>query len=134
MFNKVDHVGIATKSLFEIKQIFEGALGLKPEFEEEVKDQKVRVVGYKIGETNLEFLEPISDDSPIAKFIEKKGPGLHHLALNVSDINDSLSRFKANDLRLIDETPRKGAEGKLIAFVHPKSTGGVLLELSQEED
>jgi methylmalonyl-CoA/ethylmalonyl-CoA epimerase len=133
MIEKIDHVGVATQNLDEVRKIFQEILGLKPVFEEIVPDQKVKVLGFKIGESTIEFLEPISDDSPIGKFLEKRGPGLHHLAVKVDDVTKTLHEFKQNNLRVIDETPRKGAEGKLIAFVHPKSTGGILLELSQED-
>lgn len=134
MIEKIDHVGVATTNLEEVRKIFQDVLGLTPLFEEEVPDQKVRVLGFKIGESNIEFLEPTSEDSPISKFLEKKGPGLHHLAVKVNDIRQTLKNFKEKNLRLIDSEPRIGAEGKLIAFVHPKSTGGILLELSQEDE
>ncbi len=132
MIIKIDHVGVAVKSLENIKQIMSLIFGLKPDFEEIVTDQQVKVVGFRVGESTIEFLEPTSHDSPISKFLEKRGEGLHHLALGVDNIKDTLSKIKANNIKLIDEEPRKGAEGKLIAFVHPKSLNGILLELSQE--
>ncbi len=133
MIKKVDHIGIAVNSLTSVKTLFKKVFDLDPSFEERVEDQKVKVVGYRLGETTLEFLEPTSTDSPIAKYLEKRGEGLHHVALNVDDVEKTLLRFKQYNLRLIDEEPRQGAEGKQIAFVHPKSMHGVLLELSQEK-
>lgn len=133
MLGKIDHVGVATRNLEEIRHFFQNILGLQPEFEEIVPDQKVKVLGFRLGESTIEFLEPVSEDSPISRFLEKKGPGLHHLAVQVQDIGQALNKLKENQVQLIDENPRKGAEGKWIAFVHPKSTGGILLELSQEE-
>ncbi|MEJ2634870.1 MAG: methylmalonyl-CoA epimerase [Calditrichia bacterium] len=132
MLEKIDHVGVAVKSLDDIKQLFLLVFGAKPAFEEVVEDQRVKVAGFKVGESNIEFLEPLSEDSPIAKYIEKKGEGLHHIAVGVDDIRNALSKMKSNNIRLIDEEPRKGAEGKSIAFAHPKSLHGILLELSQE--
>ena len=103
-----------------------------PEFEETVEEQKVKAVGFRIGESKIEFLEATSADSPIAKYLEKRGEGLHHIALSVNDIAAVLQSMKERGLRLIDEEPKTGAEGKKIAFVHPKSVNGILLELSQE--
>lgn len=133
MIEKIDHIGVATHNLEEVRKIFQDVLGLKPVFEEVVPDQKVKVLGFQIGESTIEFLEPVSEDSPISKFLEKRGPGLHHLAVKVDNVEKTLEAFKNKQLKLIDEKPRTGAEGKLIAFVHPKSTGGILLELSQEK-
>ncbi len=132
MFKKIDHVGIAVKSLDAVKALYKEVFDLEPVFEETVEEQKVRVVGFKVGESNFEFLEPTGPESPIAKYLEKKGEGLHHLAVGVEDINEVLQNMKARGMKLIDETPRIGAEGKKIAFVHPKSMNGILLELSQE--
>ncbi|RMF57064.1 MAG: methylmalonyl-CoA epimerase [Calditrichaeota bacterium] len=132
MIKRVDHVGIAVKSLDAIKKMYREVFNMEPHFEEVVEEQKVRVAGYKLGETNLEYLEPLDDSSPISGFLEKRGEGLHHIAWNVENIQDVLNRMKSQGLRLIDEEPRVGAEGKLIAFVHPKSMNGVLLELSQD--
>lgn len=132
MLEKIDHVGVAVNSVEEVKKLYKEIFDLEPEFEEIVEEQKVRAVGFKIGGSNIEFLEPTSDESPIAKFLEKKGEGLHHIALTVDDIVSVLQNMKAKGLRLIDEEPRIGAEGKKIAFVHPKSINGILLELSQE--
>lgn len=132
MLKKIDHIGVAVQSLEQVKSLFAAVFGLEPEFEETVEEQKVRAAGFRIGESKIEFLEPTSPESPIAKFLEKRGEGLHHVALSVDDIVALLGKMKAQGLRLIDEAPRTGAEGKKIAFVHPKSVSGILLELSQE--
>ncbi len=131
---KIDHLGIATKEISEALKFWEDALGLENVHTEEVEDQKVRVAMLPIGETNIELLEPTSDDSPITKFLEKRGGGIHHIAIEVEDIKKSLEKLKSEGTRLIDETPRIGAEGCLVAFVHPKSTNGVLLELVQKNN
>ncbi len=131
MFTKVDHIGIAVTALDDILKFYQDALGLHLHEIEEVPEQKVRVAMFPVGETNLEFLEPTSSDSPIAKFLEKKGQGIHHISIGVEDIDRVLAELKARGARLINETPVIGAGGKRIAFVHPASTAGILLELSQ---
>jgi methylmalonyl-CoA epimerase len=133
MVKKLDHIGIAVQSIDEVKNFFQSIFNMIPAFEEIVEDQKVKVAGFTVGETTLEFLEPTSIDSPISKFLEKRGEGLHHIALGVDDISGILEQFKEKGLKLIDENPRKGAEGKQIAFIHPKSLFGILTELSQEK-
>lgn len=134
LLKKIEHIGIAVKSVNDTKQLFKKLFGIEPEFEEIVQDQLVRVLGIKIGETNLEYLEPTSEDSPIAKFLEKRGEGLHHIAISVSNIHEMLNKMKKAGVQLIDEEPRTGAGGKLIAFVHPKSMNGILVEFSQVQD
>ena len=129
---KINHLGIATKEIDEALKFWQDALGLENVHIEEVADQKVRVAMLPIGETKIELLEPTADDSPIAKFLEKRGGGIHHIAVEVENIEESLAKLKSEGARLIDEQPRIGAEGCLIAFVHPSSTGGVLLELIQQ--
>ena len=129
---KIDHLGIATKSIAESLKFWQDSLGLENIHTEVVEDQKVRVAMLPIGESRVELLEPTSDDSPISKFLEKRGGGIHHIAVEVENIEKSLAKLKAEGARLIDETPRIGAEGCLIAFVHPAATGGVLLELTQK--
>lgn len=129
---KISHLGIATKGIDEALKFWENALGLEKVHTEIVEDQKVRVAMLPVGETNIELLEPTSEDSPISKFLEKRGGGIHHIAVEVEDIEASLAKLKANGARLIDETPRTGAENCLVAFVHPQATGGVLLELTQK--
>ncbi len=129
---KIDHLGIATKGIDEALKFWQDALGLEQTQTEIVEDQKVRVAMLPIGETNIELLEPTSEDSPISKFLEKRGGGIHHIAVEVENIEASLAKLKTQGMRLIDETPRIGAEGCLIAFVHPASSGGVLMELVQK--
>jgi methylmalonyl-CoA epimerase len=129
---KINHLGIATKGIEEALKFWEGALGLENVHTETVEDQKVRVAMLPLGESRIELLEPTSEDSPISKFLEKRGGGIHHIAVEVEDINAALAKLKAEGARLIDETPRIGAEGCLVAFVHPASANGVLLELVQE--
>ncbi len=128
---KIDHLGIATKSIDEALKFWQDSLGLENVHTEIVEEQKVRVAMMRIGESKIELLEPTSEDSPISKFLEKRGGGIHHIAIEVEDIEVSLAKMKQNGAKLIDETPRIGAEGCLIAFVHPQSTNGVLLELTQ---
>jgi len=130
MIEKVDHIGVAVKDLDETMKIYE-ALGLKPEGTEVVESQKVRVAFFPVGDTEVEFLEATADDSPIAKFIEKKGTGVQHIAFRVENIEAALEEMREKGFQLIDEKPRYGAGGASIAFLHPKSTGGVLIELCQ---
>lgn len=129
---KINHLGIATKSIAESLKFWQDSLGLENVHTEVVEEQKVRLAMLPIGESRVELLEPTSDDSPISKFLEKRGGGIHHIAVEVENIEASLAKLKAEGARLIDETPRIGAEGCLIAFVHPATTGGVLLELTQK--
>lgn len=126
---KLEHIGIATHGIDETIGFWRDVLGVDDFETEEVVDQKVRVAMLPIGESRVELLEPTSEDSPIAKFLEKRGPGIHHIAIRVEDICATLARLKKSGARLIDEAPRTGAGGCLVAFVHPASTGGVLLEL-----
>ncbi len=131
---KINHLGIATKGIDEALKFWENALGLENVHTEVVADQKVRVAMLPIGESRIELLEATAEDSPIAKFLEKRGGGIHHIAVEVEDIEAALAKLKAEGMRLIDETARIGAEGCLVAFVHPSSANGVLLELVQSED
>lgn len=128
---KIDHLGIATREIAEALTFWRDSLGLELGEVEEVEEQKVRVAMLPLGESRVELLEPTGPDSPIAKFLEKRGPGLHHIAIRVEDILQSLDRLKSQGARLIDESPRLGAGGSLVAFVHPSSANGVLLELVQ---
>ena len=127
----INHLGVATKGIDEALGFWVDALGLENVHTEVVEDQKVRVAMLPIGESRIELLEPTSDDSPISKFLEKRGGGIHHVAIEVNDIAASLAKLKTKGVRLIDEVPRIGAEGCLVAFVHPSATNGVLLELVQ---
>jgi methylmalonyl-CoA epimerase len=126
---KVDHIGIAVKSLTEAVKVYQDAIGLEVSGYDEVDDQGVRVAMLTIGESRIELLEPTREDSPIEKFMMKRGEGIHHIAVRVDDIEQSLERLKASGVRLIDSTPRRGAHYARIAFIHPSSTHGVLLEL-----
>jgi methylmalonyl-CoA/ethylmalonyl-CoA epimerase len=130
---KINHLGIATKGIDEALKFWQDALGLENVHTETVDEQKVRVAMLPVGDTRIELLEATAPDSPIQKFIEKRGGGIHHIAVEVEDIEDALSKLKAQNIRLIDEKPRVGAEGCLVAFVHPASADGVLLELVQTE-
>lgn len=132
MFIGMDHVGVAVKNLDEAIKIYRDALGFKLEGIHIMNEQKVKVAFLSSGgETHVELLEPLGSDSTIAKFLETRGEGIHHLAVKVKNIVNALEEFKKNGVALIDEKPRVGAEGKKIAFVHPKSTRGVLLELCE---
>lgn len=130
---RLDHIGIATRRIDDALRLWQDLLGLQVDFTEEVKDQGVRVAMLPLGETHIELLEPLSQDSPVGKFLEKRGPGIHHVAVRVTDIRASLAKLKEKGTRLIDETPRQGARGCLVAFVHPASSNGVLLELVQHD-
>ncbi len=127
----INHLGIATRNIDDGLRFWADALGLENVHTEIVKDQKVRVAMLPIGESRIELLEPTSDDSPISKFLEKRGGGVHHIAVEVENIEAALAILKEKGVRLIDETPRIGAEGCLVAFIHPSSANGVLLELVQ---
>jgi methylmalonyl-CoA/ethylmalonyl-CoA epimerase len=126
---KIEHIGIATPRLEEALRFWRDALGLEVAHTEVVEEQGVRVAMLPVGEPRIELLEPTGADSPVAKFISKRGPGIHHVAVRVADIRAALARLKDEGARLIDEEPRRGAGGCLVAFVHPSSSGGVLLEL-----
>ena len=131
----IEHLGIAVKSLDEAIPYYENILGMKCYSIEEVADQKVKTAFFKVGQTKLELLEPTSDESPIAKFIEKRGEGIHHLAFAVEDgVANALAEMEGKGVRLIDTAPRKGAEGLNIAFIHPKSTHGVLTEFCEKPE
>lgn len=129
----IEHLGIAVKSLEEAIPVWEKMLGTKCYSIEEVTEQKVKTAFFKIGQTKIELLEATSEESPIAKFIEKKGTGVHHLAFAVDNLQGELDNAAEQGFQLIDKTPRKGAEGLNIAFMHPKSTLGVLTELCSDK-
>ncbi len=132
MITHIDHLGIAVKSLDEAIPYYEKVLGLKLEKREEVASQKVKVAFFHCGEVHIELLEPTSPDSPIAKFLEKNpAGGIHHIAFGTSDINGQLKQASDNGVRLLNEVPFEGAANKLVAFLHPKSTFGVLTEFCQ---
>lgn len=134
LFKKIDHLGIAVPSLADAIPLYETLLGAKVEHVEEVADQRVRTAFFTVGESHFELLEPTDAEGPIARYLAKNRPGIHHICVQVEDIEAVLAEYKAAGIRLIDETPRIGAGGMRVAFVHPKATGGVLLELSQPMD
>jgi methylmalonyl-CoA/ethylmalonyl-CoA epimerase len=127
----LDHVGIAVRDLEDALRFYRDALGFEIEAPEEVASQRVRAHFIPLGDSAVELLEATAPDSPIAKYLEKHGPGLHHLTLRVEDVRAALAQLKARGVRLIDETPRPGAHGSLVAFIHPSSAHGVLVELIQ---
>src|SRR6476619_5442917 len=126
---KIDHIGIATNGIADSAAVYCEALGLTVGELEEVPSQRVRVAMLPVGDSRVELLEPTSDESPISKFLAKRGPGIHHIAFGVDDIRAALADLKSKGTRLIDEEPRAGSGGCLVAFIHPSSTGGVLIEL-----
>lgn len=130
-FKRIDHLGIAVPSLEAALPLYRTLFGKEVEHIEEVPDQKVRTAFFSLGESHFELLEPIGDDGPIAKYLSKHRGGMHHVCVEVTDIEAVLAAYKAAGIVLIDEVPRPGANGMRVAFVHPKSTGGVLLELSE---
>ncbi len=130
---KLDHLGIATKSLADSKAFYRDALGLTPVWEETVERDGVRVAAFALGEAKIELLEPLRPDSPVGKFLTSRGEGLHHICFEVEDLEGTLKALMARGVPLIDEAPRPGAHGRRIAFVHPRGARGVLLELAQKQ-
>ncbi len=131
---RIHHLGIAVESLGKVVQIFELLLGHPPDSMEEIQDQKVRVAVFHMGESRIELIEASSPDSPIARFIGKRGPGIHHVALSVDNLQATLDDLEGRGLRLVDRSSRCGAEGESIAFLHPSSTSGVLIELVEDRN
>ena len=131
MFEKVDHIGIAVASLDEALKLYRDQLGLECKGTEVVEEQKVKVAFLPVGESKIELLESTDPEGPVGKFIEKKGAGVHHLSFRVSNIEEKLEQLKQQGVALIDQKPRYGAGGAKIAFLHPKSTGGVLIEICE---
>lgn len=131
---KIDHIGIAVKSIDETKKLYHDLLGLVHAGNETVQEQKVTTAFFPVGDTEVELLESTSPDGPIAKYLEKRGEGVQHIAFRVDNIEEALAELKAKGIQLIDEKPRKGAGGAQIAFLHPKSTHGVLVELCQRDE
>ena len=129
----IEHIGIAVKELDSAVKLYEDLLGIKCYKIEEVPDQKVRTAFFRIGETKIELLESIDPEGPISKFIDKRGEGLHHIAFAVKELEKQLKKAKKANIRLINEIPQKGADGLDIAFIHPKSTSGVLIELCEDK-
>jgi methylmalonyl-CoA/ethylmalonyl-CoA epimerase len=133
MIQKIEHIGIAIKDAEKSESIFNALFNQKPYKKEIVASEMVQTIFYQNGPNKIELLQALSEDSAIAKFIAKKGEGIHHIAFAVDDIVAELARLKAEGFQLINETPKDGADNKLIAFVHPKDTNGVLIELCQEK-
>lgn len=132
IFRKVEHIGIAVTDLELADHLYSTMFGVMRYKIEEVPSEGVRTAFYRVGETKIELLEPTNAESPIAKFLDKKGPGIHHLAFDVTDIVSSMNRLRAAGFILIRDAPARGADNKLVCFIHPKSAGGVLIELCQE--
>lgn len=132
MYKRLTHIGIAVKNLDNSSRLFSKLFGLNQSHTEEVAEQKVKAMFFRIGEGGVELLEPTNPDSSIAKYIEKRGEGVHHLSFEVDDIEKEIARLKKEGFQMIDERPRVGADGFRIAFLHPKSTNGVLVEISQK--
>ena len=134
MIEKISHIGIAVKNMEEALSVFQDGIGLEVTSRDEVETQKVRVAFLPVGETRFELLEPTHEDSPIAKYLANRGEGIHHIALKVTDIEESLAKLKEKGVRLVNEEPVPGAHGTRIAFLHPKGTRGVMLELVEEKE
>jgi methylmalonyl-CoA/ethylmalonyl-CoA epimerase len=132
MIRKIDHLGIAVRSLEEGLALWGDLLGLEPAEIETVTEQGVRTAFLNVGETRLELLEPTGPDTPVGRFLHKRGPGFHHICFLVEDLESALRQLEARGLRLVDQQPRNGAGGSKVAFLHPSSTGGVLVELKQK--
>ena len=132
MYKRLTHVGIAVKSIDRSPDLFSKLFGISEEHSEEVAAQNVKAAFFRVGEGGIELLEPTGADSPVAKFIEKRGEGVHHLSFEVDDIVAEIARLKKEGFQMIDEKPRMGADGFRVAFLHPKSTNGVLVEISQK--
>ncbi len=134
MYKKINHIGVAVKDLDKAIELYRDKLGLEFKGTDVVESQKVKVAFFKIGETNIELVAATSEESPIAKYLEKNREGIHHICFEVEDINSALTELKNRGVKLINEEPKKGAHGTLVAFIHPKSTNGVLTEICQVPD
>ena len=132
LMQKIEHIGIAVNSLEEGEALYERLLGVKPYKREEVVSEKVTTSFFRQGSNKIELLAPIGDDGPISKYLAKKGPGMHHIAYAVTDIVAEMERLKTEGFQLLNEEPKRGADNKYVCFVHPKTAGGVLVELCQE--
>lgn len=133
MVNKLEHIGIAVQNLEVSAELFTRLLGVSPYKQESVESEGVNTLFFQVGETKIELLEATKPDSPIAKFLEKKGEGIHHLAFDVTDIYTEMKRMEEEGFRLLNPVPKDGADNKIICFLHPKETNGVLVELCQEK-
>lgn len=132
MYKRLTHIGIAVRSIEKSSALFSKLFGIREEHTEEVIPQKVKAMFFRVGEGGIELLEPTGIDSPVAKFIAKRGEGVHHLSFEVDDLDAEIARLKSEGFQMIDEKPRMGADGFKVAFLHPKSTNGVLVEISQK--
>lgn len=132
MFKRIDHIGIVTTDLEKVKKLYQDVFDMNPEHEEVREELGVKAALYPVGDTALEYVEPISDKAPLKKFLETRGEGIHHICFLVDDIEAALKKMADRGVDLIDKKPRLGANNRLIAFLHPKSTHGVLIELAQE--
>ncbi|WP_211482384.1 methylmalonyl-CoA epimerase [Aquimarina amphilecti] len=130
--NKIEHIGIAVKDIDQSNRLYEQLLGVPPYKQETVESESVITSFFKVGENKIELVASTKEDGPIGKFISKKGEGIHHIAFDVDDIEKELERLEKEGFQLINKTPKKGADNKLVAFIHPKTTNGVLVELCQE--
>jgi len=131
MLSKIDHVGIAVKDLNQILETLKDAFGLEPSFSEEVPDQNIRIAGFQFADSAVEYFEPTSPESPISRFLEKRNNAIHHIAFSVDDLDKSIKDLKNKGFELIDEIPRQGAKNTRIAFLHPASFNGILIELCE---
>ncbi len=131
LLNTLDHIGIAVTDLEDVIENLRLAFDTEPTFKETVPDQKVRIAGYRFQGTTIEYFEPLTEDSPIQKFLQKRGNGIHHLAFRVKNLETKLAQLQSKGFRLVDKQPRTGAEGKKIAFLHPESFNGILIELCE---
>lgn len=134
MLDKIDHIGIAVHSIDEKMELYRDALGLEFEGTDVVEEQGVRVAFFRLGDSKIELLEPLDETGPIARFLERHGEGIHHIAAGCADIDRARAHVAGHDIRLLSDEPLDGAHGKLISFLHPKDTGGVLFELTQRVD
>ena len=134
MIEDIDHIGIAVADIEKTKKMYEETLNLKRLWAEHIEEQGVDVVAYQIGDTKIELVQPLSQDSPVGKFLQKRGEGLHHIALRVEDIDKTLDDLREKGVELIDQVARLGAHGARIAFIHPRETNGVLYELVERKD
>ena len=130
---KIDHLGIAVRSIEDSLRFYRDALGIELKGTEAVEDQGVTVALLPVGESRIELLEPVSEDSPVGRFIQKRGEGLHHICYEVEDLRSKLEELRSSGVRVLDGYPRRGAEGRLVAFLHPASANGVLVELVEKE-
>ena len=131
MFDRIDHVGIAVEAIDPALELYQGSLGMELVHREVVEEQGVEAVLLDLGENHIELLQPLTPDTPVGRFLERSGPGMHHIAYQVRDIESELERLRAAGIKLIDEQPRVGIRGSRVAFAHPKYSGGVLTEIVQ---